>query len=74
MKKQEIQCQLCGGRSDEIMTTLVVGLPEGRVSYCMACAAKQHAETINTLEEVGDFIAETEQQLQTLERIFQKHP
>ena len=56
------------------MTTLVVGLPGGRVSYCMACAAKQHAETIHTLEEVDSFIAETEQQLQTLERIFQKQP
>ena len=56
------------------MSTLVVGLPSGRVSYCMACAAKQHADTIHTLEEVDNFIAETEQKLQVLEGLFQKQP
>lgn len=74
MKDGQATCSKCGIQSEEVTSTIVIGLPGNRLDICPHCASRGHAKSINTLEEADHFIAETQQTLANLESFVTEHP
>jgi hypothetical protein len=70
----KFRCQRCGIQSDEITPVIAIGLPLGQITLCPSCGAKEHADTIHSLEEADSSIADVEDHLQRLESLLSERP